>query len=81
MVLSGSTTDCLVGGEVGVGEGRKAGTAGGAAKDGAEILAPEVLAPAGALAGKLENPPCKVELTDNSDSCKEKNIHHASYCE
>jgi len=56
MVLSRSTTDCL-GGEVG--EGRKAGPgAGGAsAKDGAELLAPEVPPLAGALAGKLENPP------------------------
>jgi len=55
-VFTGSTTDCL-GGEVGVGEGRKAGTEGGAAKEGAELLSPEVPALAAVLAGKLEKPP------------------------
>jgi len=55
-VPSGSTTDCL-GGEVGVGDGLKAGTTGRAANDGAEILAAEDPDPAGALAGKLEKPP------------------------
>jgi len=63
MVPSGST-DFLVGGEVGA--GLKAGAAGAgagagagraAANDGAEILVPDALAPAGALAGKLEKPP------------------------
>jgi len=55
-VFTGSTTDCL-GGEVGVGEGRKAGAEGRAAKDGAELLSPEVPALAAVLAGKLEKPP------------------------
>jgi len=53
-MFSGSTTDCL-GGDVG--EGRKEVTAGRAAKDGAELLSPEVPALAAVLAGKLEKPP------------------------
>ena len=57
-MFTGSTTDCL-GGEVGVGEGRKAGTEGRAAKDGVELLSPEVPALAAVLAGKLEKPPCE----------------------
>jgi len=55
-LLAAEAPGALAGGEAWVGEGRKAG-AGGAAKDGAELLVPEVPPLAGALAGKLENPP------------------------